>query len=549
MKKKIVSMLLVVIMLLTLMAPMVSATEFDQIYMGPETVDMTPPEIMNMAPGDVVLTASVKTKIVQLIEGDPDSEYEIIYCTIDGEEFPVFCLEHKKAMPPTDKETEVDLTPDLQLTEEQEAMLYGIMFSTYPIKTLEELGATSENMALLGTARAVWGLLAGISLDPNDYDQVDQDKFTEIDYQLFAIARKISAWASETVGKLVDIDEGVEPEIKLKEVVALSKPALDVNKTGFVSQLYEVESNFGTVEFKVNLDGAPEGAYVGTLTGEVKTNFVVGEQFKVFVPVTALTESGKFKVEVSTGLVRCMLLRGHTEDTTTVNQQEVEIQDVLVPLVYMSMLGDSAEFNYEKRGSFELKLAKYIDKIIITKNGKEEVITIGKGVSNMPKVDIGEEELNKISIKIIYNIEITNIGKLAGYANEIVDNIPSELKFLEEDALNKENKWEIKDGKLVSNKLEEVLLNPGDTATTQIALSWDVAKGNLGQINNTADITRSSNEWGETPVYHPSEPASIIIAVKTGNIPTNWIAIFVVIAVLAVAVVVARVVVSKKSKE
>lgn len=60
---------------------------------------------------------------------------------------------------------------------------------------------------------------------------------------------------------------------------------------------------------------------------------------------------------------------------------------------------------------------------------------------------------------VTYTIRIYNEGTLAGFANEITDNIPDGLEFIEDSSINKSYAWELKDGKLVTTYLSDSNIN------------------------------------------------------------------------------------------
>ena len=84
-------------------------------------------------------------------------------------------------------------------------------------------------------------------------------------------------------------------------------------------------------------------------------------------------------------------------------------------------------------------------------NGK----TITTATYNHPKTPV---QVKKGDI-ITYTIRIYNEGTLAGFANEITDNIPDGLEFIEDSSINKSYAWELKDGKLVTTYLSDSNIN------------------------------------------------------------------------------------------
>ena len=86
-----------------------------------------------------------------------------------------------------------------------------------------------------------------------------------------------------------------------------------------------------------------------------------------------------------------------------------------------------------------------------------------------------------------------NEGNIAGYAKQIVDYLPSELKFSSE--LNKD--WyKATDGKIYTKALADTIINPGETKEIKLVATKATTENNLGTTNNSAEIYESYNEYG-----------------------------------------------------
>ena len=81
--------------------------------------------------------------------------------------------------------------------------------------------------------------------------------------------------------------------------------------------------------------------------------------------------------------------------------------------------------------------------------------TITTATYNHPKTPV---QVKKGDI-VTYTIRIYNEGTLAGFANEITDNIPDGLEFIEDSSINKSYAWELKDSKLVTTYLSDSNIN------------------------------------------------------------------------------------------
>jgi len=147
--------------------------------------------------------------------------------------------------------------------------------------------------------------------------------------------------------------------------------------------------------------------------------------------------------------------------------------------------------------------------------------------------------MKKTTVKFTYNIKVINEGELPGYAYEVKDYIPNGLKFVQED--NKDWK-EVKDGVVVTDKLKDTLLNPGESATVEITLTWKNSTTNLALKTNYAEISEDSgNDIDSMPDnFNKQEDdiddAQVILSIKTAGATTYVGLIFASVAILAAGI-------------
>ena len=180
---------------------------------------------------------------------------------------------------------------------------------------------------------------------------------------------------------------------------------------------------------------------------------------------------------------------------------------------------------------FDLSLLKYISKVVINEDGVVKEIETGHtGLENPEpavKVEINRKKLNKTEVTFIYTIKVTNEGEIEGYAKEITDRIPEGLEFNQEDNPN----WTIKEpGIVTTDALKDTLLQPGESATVEIALRWQKNENNLGMKINTAEISKDENPYGtpdidSTPNNNKEgeddqDTAPVVLSTSTGSEPT-----------------------------
>jgi len=65
----------------------------------------------------------------------------------------------------------------------------------------------------------------------------------------------------------------------------------------------------------------------------------------------------------------------------------------------------------------------------VTVDNEKEIKTYDFNSNNMAKVEIDGEYLKGSLIMVEYEIAITNVGEVAGYAKSISDKIPAGMKF------------------------------------------------------------------------------------------------------------------------
>ncbi len=147
---------------------------------------------------------------------------------------------------------------------------------------------------------------------------------------------------------------------------------------------------------------------------------------------------------------------------------------------------------------FDLALRKWVSQVIVIEDGVEKVKDTGHYAEQDPepvvKVDLNQNRIDNTIIKFKYQIRITNEGEIAGYATEISDYIPEGLEFNQAD----NPLWREVDGKIVTDQLKDTLLQPGESATIEVILTWINDEENMGVMINTAEISEDYNE-SDTP--------------------------------------------------
>ena len=218
---------------------------------------------------------------------------------------------------------------------------------------------------------------------------------------------------------------------------------------------------------------------------------------------------------------------------------------------------DDLDKEFVKVKYFDLALKKWVSKaIIIDEDGTQNVQETGHTGDEDPeppaKVDLGRRDINKVTVKFEFQIKITNEGEIAGYAKEITDYIPEGLRFVQEDNPDWYTREPLNGKERVATKLlENTLLQPGESATVSLILTWINGQDNMGLKTNIAEISQDDNEYDlpdidSTPDNFKDgeddiDDAPVILTVALGDT-----VLYIGIATLAVAVLTAGIFIIKK---
>ena len=127
-------------------------------------------------------------------------------------------------------------------------------------------------------------------------------------------------------------------------------------------------------------------------------------------------------------------------------------------------------------------MTKYITKAITT-NSVGFATTNDFGKSKLAKLDV--KDINKMNIKVVYTIELENIGYYPGYIYRIKDYIPDGMTF---NPQYEENQgWILtEEGYIENNSLEKELVYAGDKKYLTVA--FDITRKEAGSFINYATV-------------------------------------------------------------
>ena len=232
-----------------------------------------------------------------------------------------------------------------------------------------------------------------------------------------------------------------------------------------------------------------------------------------------------FKVTEPNGSSKILVNSAQITDDTDKNGKDVDDIDS-TPDKWVDG-EDDQDKEYIKLTYFDLALRKWVTQAIVIENGKETVTQTGHKAEDDPeqvvKVELNRKKLNSVTVKFRYSIRVTNEGDIAGYAKQIKDYIPEGLKF---DAKDNPD-WKDEGNNIITTrKLENTLLQPGQSAEVEVLLTWKNDKNNLGLKVNTAEISEDYNEKhvhdkdsspnNKVPGEDDIDDAPVLLSISTG---------------------------------
>lgn len=226
--------------------------------------------------------------------------------------------------------------------------------------------------------------------------------------------------------------------------------------------------------------------------------------------------------------------RQEVASTDMINIDNENISDINIGLIELQ--------------NFDLKLDKYISRILIQNSAGTTVREYNN--TTTAKVELDAKQMKGSTVIIEYNIVVTNVGEVSGYARSLVDYMPSDLEFSSE--LNKD--WYEQGNALYTTALGNEIINPGESKTVTLTLTKTMGEDNVVSRNN-AEIYEDYNDLGmedgnSTPGNNVSGEndmgsADVIISIRTGGVV--YMSIGIIIAIVVIAGVAAGIVVKRKN--
>ncbi len=170
------------------------------------------------------------------------------------------------------------------------------------------------------------------------------------------------------------------------------------------------------------------------------------------------------------------------------------------------------------RKDVDLALKKYITDIIkpngnITNNVHsvtlESTASLNNSTDATYKVQKDEVVVEK-NDTVRYRIDVYNEGEIKGKVQELKDNVPTGLMFIDNSEINKKYKWEYKNGIISTTYLKDRLLNEANIAGNKLDMAYVEVEFKVlvddGKLTNTAEITKIVDEENKTVIDRDSIP-------------------------------------------
>ncbi len=169
-----------------------------------------------------------------------------------------------------------------------------------------------------------------------------------------------------------------------------------------------------------------------------------------------------------------------SDETPTTNTPTVRTEDIEITNNTRTI--SNINLGLALRKVYAVKLNKYINKVITTNNLGVSTV---KDYGNVSLAKLDVKDLNNLSIKVIYTLELENVGYYPGYIYSVRDYIPDGMSFNENYEENKG--WVLNEnGYLENNTLFDQIVEAGEKKYLTIA--FDVSRKEAGSFINYAEV-------------------------------------------------------------
>lgn len=276
---------------------------------------------------------------------------------------------------------------------------------------------------------------------------------------------------------------------------------------------------------------------------DVKIAFKVVETNPMASKITNIADITKF----TNGNGETVTDRDSQENNVNVptGKELEDYKDSEISKNYVPGQQDDDDFEKLVLKVFDLSLRKFITKLndedITSRVPEVDTTALAAGTATTATYNHTKSPVAvSIGDKVVYTIRVYNEGDNDGYASEITDHIPEQLKFLPEDTTNQMYEWEMidsegnvtndaskavkirtsylskaKENETRQNKL--VAFNGTTLSYKDVKIAFEVVSTDPmpNKITNIADITGFTNENGETVKDRDSQENNVVVPTGT----------------------------------
>ena len=340
----------------------------------------------------------------------------------NGVEYPVYCL-NVDLQGVGDKVATYNTTNQGKITD---VNLWRVIINGYPYKSLQELGVASEEEAYIATKQSIYCYL---------FNRV-VEKYTGVNEAGNRVKNAIATILKNAQDSTEEIGE------TKVEVVQPENWTVEKN---YIVKEYEVKSNINISKYIIKLENQPKGTKITDSQNNEKQEFISSEKFKILIPISSLTKSGQFKINITSQLETKPVFYGKAPSSDlqdyaltafSYENKDIELLQEYEPNETEIKIEKQDEETKEmlKGAKFEiLDENKKLIKVVETdKNGKIELKQIMPGIYYIREIEAPEgyelnTELRKVQIS--FNKKIT---LKIGNSKIIVEEIPIEIPPVEE---------------------------------------------------------------------------------------------------------------------
>lgn len=367
-------------------------------------------------------------------EGTPKHTDYVVYQK-DGIEYPAYCIDPELSGIGTEGIGNYGVEVEDKL---KDVNLWRALVNGYPYKSLEELGVANKQEAFTATKFAVYTIY--YNMDPSYYSPVNTESGRRV-YQALL--------------KIVDnARKSTETPDNNQISISADSENWNVDSKEYVSKIYTLNSKTSEGEYIISVNGeVPEGFKLTDLDNNEKSNFAIGEKFKITIPIKQLLKNGEFTLSAEATIKTKPVLFGKTTIPGTQNY-------AITGYMYEDSKCGYTE-NYLKNLTKLTIIKKEYGTDKRLENVKFNLLDEDKNVfmENLITNENGEIILENMLPGKYY---ISEVETLEGY-NLYTDLIETELEFNEEFEVIVNNS--IKETNEINKKYENVEVNSKSTET------------------------------------------------------------------------------------